>query len=294
MIDRACVSLTDACNLRCRYCHFRDKQVAGTHMPRQEAVAWVNRINDYCHEMGLSSFKLGIVGSGEPLLEIGTILAMLEAAESDSLNTITFYTITNGTLVTVEMLKKLHNHRDKLSVSFSLDGPRKVHDVGRSCFDRVMQGISNYREVYGDAPAVNATVNLQTALHSEEVVRFFRDEGLTRVTFSRLVDCKDPDLAITREQFDTFMDYARSQGLASRQFRGQATYDCTMYGKLCGVGRTNVFITPEGVYPCGRFYRNEAYVLGGAESSMVEIEKSCSAIAPIEDGKCYYDERVLS
>ena len=294
MIDRACVSLTDACNLRCRYCHFRDKQVAGTRMPLGEAASWVRKINEYCHERGLARFKLGIVGSGEPLLELCTILAMIEAAEADPANAIAFYTITNGTLATTEALTRLREHRETLSVCFSLDGPEAVHDTGRSSFDRAMQGISNYREVYGKAPAINATVNLQTVRHADEVVRFFVEEGLATVTFSRLVDCDDPDLAITREQFDGFMAYAKSQGLASRQFRGEATYDCTMYGRLCGVGRTNVFITQEGVYPCGRFYRNEAYRLGGPDSSLAAIEQACSAIEPVDDGKCYYDERVLA
>ena len=294
MIDRACVSLTDACNLKCRYCHFRDKQVAGTRMPRGEAVSWVRKINDYCHESGLVRFKLGIVGSGEPLLELATVLAMLEAAESDPTNPIAFYTITNGTLATTEALARLREYRKTLSVCFSLDGPREVHDAGRSSFDREMEGISNYREVYGEAPSVNATVNLQTVNHAEEVVRFFKDEGLLGVTFSRLVDCEDPDLAISRELFDSFMVYAKAEGLASRQFRDDTTYDCTMYGRFCGVGRTNVFITPEGVYPCGRFYRNEAYCLGGFDSSLSEIEGVCSAIEPVDDGKCYYDEKVLA
>ena len=294
MIDRACVSLTDACNLRCRYCHFREKQVAGTRMLPGEAVSWVSRINDYCHARGLARFKLGIVGSGEPLLELDTILGVLEVAEFDPVNAIAFYTITNGALATVEILRQLYEHRAILSVCFSLDGPKEVHDVGRSSFDRAMEGISNYREVYGMAPAINATVNLQTVKHAEEVIRFFAEEGLTAVTFSRLVDCDDTDLAITREQFDGFMSYAKSQGLASRQFRDEMTYDCTMYGRLCGVGRTNVFITPEGVYPCGRFYRSEEYRLGDPDSSMVEIEEACSAIDPVDDGKCYYDERVLA
>lgn len=294
MIDRACVSLTDACNLMCRYCHFRDKQVAGTRMHCDEAASWVRKINDYCHERGLTKFKLGIVGSGEPLLELDTMLAMLEAAKSDPTNAIAFYTITNGTLATKDDLRSLRDHRDILSVCFSLDGPEAVHDAGRSSFERTMRGISNYREVYGEAPSVNATVNLQTVNHAEEVVRFFKDEGLLGVTFSRLVDCEDPDLAISRELFDSFMAYAKAEGLASRQFRDDTTYDCTMYGRLCGVGRTNVFITPEGVYPCGRFYRNEAYCLGGFDSSLSEIEEACSAIELVDDGKCFYDEKVLA
>jgi uncharacterized protein len=65
-----------------------------------------------------------------------------------------------------------------------------------------------------------------------------------------------------------------------------------MYGRLCGVGRTNVFITPEGVYPCGRFYKNNEYLLGAFDSPIGEIEHKMKRLHPVADGKCYYVERV--
>lgn len=292
MIDRGCVSLTDACNLRCRYCHFRDKQEAGTVMTREDAVGVVERINAYCHAQGLGTFKLGIVGAGEPLLEAETLLAMLDCALGDPSNAITFYTITNGTLATREMLERLLPYREQLKVCFSLDGPKAVHEAGRASFERAMEGIANYRRVFGESPSVNATVNLQTVLHAEEVLAFFESKGLKEVTFSRLVDCDDADLTITNEQFVGFMVLAKDWGVASRQFRGEMSYDCTMYGRLCGVGRTNVFFTPVGIYPCGRFYRNERYRLGDFDSPLEEIEARTSLLDPVKDGKCFFDERV--
>ena len=40
-----------------------------------------------------------------------------------------------------------------------------------------------------------------------------------------------------------------------------------MYGTLCGVGRTNIFVTKRGIYPCGRFYGNEDYNYGAFDFS---------------------------
>ena len=65
-----------------------------------------------------------------------------------------------------------------------------------------------------------------------------------------------------------------------------------MYGKLCGVGRTNIFITPEGVYPCGRFYKDNRFLLGSYDDEISEIEKKVNLMNPVEDGKCYYIENV--
>ena len=290
MIDRACISLTDRCNLRCRYCHFRDKQDDGERFTKEGALAVVGNIRDYIVSTGLASFKLGIVGAGEPLLELETMLAMLERIESFGTDAFRLYTITNGTLATVEVLEMLLRYRGLISVCFSLDGPKEIHNAGRSSFEVVMRGVENYRRVYGAPPLINATANLRSFERKEEVMAFFKENGLDNVTFSRLVACEDESLKISDEQFAEFLDYARASGIASRQFKGGRHYDCTMFGKLCGVGRTNIFITSEGVYPCGRFHKNDAYLLGSCGDSLFEIERKANLIEPVEDGRCYYDE----
>lgn len=290
MIDRACISLTERCNLRCRYCHFRDKQNDGGTFTKEEALMVVENIWGYTEQTGLGSFKLGIVGAGEPFMELETMLAMLERIESYGNDVFRLYTITNGTLASEEALGKLLPYRNLLNVCFSLDGPREVHNAGRSSFEAAMKGIENYWRVFGVAPPINATANRQSLERKEETVAFFKDNGLTEVTFSRLVACEDDLLKIDDRQFSEFMEYIRSSGISSRQFRGDKCYDCTMYGRLCGVGRTNVFITPAGVYPCGRLYKDERYRLGSFDEPLAEIEEKQKRFAPVDDGKCYYEE----
>lgn len=292
MIDRACISLTERCNLRCRYCHFRDKRNDGGTFGKEEALAVVENIRRYIEDNALGSFKIGIVGAGEPLLELETMISMLERVESYGSDAFRLYTITNGTLASEEVLERLLPYRNLLNVCFSLDGPKEVHNAGRSSFDAVMRGVESYRKVYGTSPSINATANLQSFERKEETAAFFKENGLTEVTFSKLVACEDESLRISDGQFAAFMDYIRSVGIASRQFRGDECYDCTMYGRLCGVGRTNVFITPEGVYPCGRFYKDGGYLLGSFDEPLSEIERRVNSIEPVEDGKCYYEETV--
>lgn len=293
MIDRACISLTERCNLRCRYCHFRDKQNDGGDLSGREAVQAVDNIWRYVEENKLGSFKLGIVGSGEPLLELRTMVAMLERIESYGTDAFRLYTITNGTLASEEALGELLPYKDLLNVCFSLDGPKEVHNAGRSSFEAVMEGVANYRKVYRKAPSINATANLQSFLHKEETVSFFQDNELKEVTFSRLVACEDESLKMTDAQFAEFMDFIKDAGIASRQFRAEKCYDCTMYGRFCGVGRTNIFISRAGVYPCGRFYKNEGYRLGSFDEPLAVIEERQKRLAPVEDGKCYYEEVVV-
>lgn len=290
MIDRACISLTEQCNLRCRYCHFRDKQNDGVTFTKEDALTVIENIRDYAEKTGLGSFKLGIVGAGESFLELETMLAMLERIKSYDRDVFRLYTITNGTLASEEALGRLLPYRNLLNVCFSLDGPKEVHNAGRSSFEAAMKGIENYRRVFGDAPSINATANRQSLERKEETVAFFKENGLTEITFSKLVACEDGLLKINDNQFSEFMEYIRSSGISSRQFRDDKCYDCTMYGRLCGVGRTNIFITPVGIYPCGRFYKDERYRLGSFDEPLAVIEERQKRLIPVEDGKCYYEE----
>lgn len=292
MIDRACISLNNNCNLKCKYCHFQDKQKDFSSFDFNSLKAIVDNIHEYCSNNKSLKFKLGIVGSGEPMLKKDLILELLKYIKENNYSEINMYTITNGTLLTKELLIDFYYYKDFFRICISLDGFEAIHNKGRMLFDKVMEGVFNYKEIFGTVPSINATVNLLSYLHKEELIEFFKLNGMYDVTFSKLVGYFEEDLYISDQQYTKFMKYAYENGINSRQFRKEKCYDCTMYGKLCGVGRTNIFITPEGVYPCGRFYKDDRFLLGRYSSSLIEIEKNVNNINPVEEGKCYYIENV--
>lgn len=292
MIDRACISINNNCNLRCRYCHFQDKQHDFTSFSAAELIKIVDNIHVYCVKNHIDVFKLGIVGSGEPMLKKSEIISLLNHIKTMGYEELKLYTITNGTLISKEDLKLFYSYKDIINLCFSLDGYEKIHNYGRNKFETVMQRIGWYKEIFGVAPSINATVNLLSYLNKEKLITFFKENGLNNVTFSKLVGYFDKDLYITDDQYEEYMEFVRESGLISRQFSNKKKYDCTMYGKLCGVGRTNIFITPEGVYPCGRFYKDNRFLLGSYDDEISEIEKKVNLMNPVEDGKCYYIENV--
>ncbi len=292
MIDRACISLTNKCNLKCKYCHFQDKQNNYSEFSIDDLKTIVDNIHDYCKQNHLEKFKLGIVGSGEPMLKFSTIIEILNHIVENKYNEFNIYTITNGTLLNERKIEELYKYKDLIKVCFSLDGYKELHNVGRMLYDNTALAINTYYLIFGEMPSINATVNLLSYQNKEKLIEFFQKHNLYDVTFSKLVGYFEKDLYISDEQFKDFMDYAESKGMKSRQFRKEKCYDCTMYGRLCGVGRTNIFITPEGIYPCGRFYKNDKYLLGSFDSNLFEVEKNVNQMKPVEDGKCYYIENV--
>lgn len=292
MIDRCCISLNETCNLKCRYCHFQDKQNGGSSFELNTVLEILDNIHRYCQANRLSVFKIGIVGAGEPMLQKEIIFDLLAHVRARKYSEFKMYTITNGTLLKENDLKIFKQYENKINLCFSLDGYEELHNYGRARYADVMECIAQYKTIFGRSPSVNATVNAISVKNKEKLIAFFKQNDLMNVTFSKLVGYTCEDLYLSEKDFNDFMKYAESEGLHCRQFQVKPTYDCTMYGRLCGVGRTNIFITPIGIYPCGRFYKNDKYLLGNFNASLLEIEKAMARFVPVRGGECYYSQYV--
>ncbi|WBF66928.1 radical SAM protein [Desulfovibrio subterraneus] len=295
MIDRACISLGEKCNLRCGYCHFKDRLSGNAQeFTIQELVAIIDNISSYCISNKLKQFKVGIVGSGEPLFEYAKIKELINHVQRSGYNHFSFYTITNGTIINDEMIQFFYQNKKRIAICFSLDGYEELHNIGREQFKKAYQGIARYEAVFSKKPIVNCTVHKWTIHNSNTVRQFFTDEGFTDVTFSRLVDSNNESLTITELEYSKFIQDCVGFPFSVRQLKAENSkkYDCTMYGKLCGVGKTNIFITKQGIYPCGRFYGNQKYNYASFCSDLHEIEVKMGEMKELNAGECYYDKYV--
>lgn len=130
--SRTILEVTQACNLRCRYCTFGggfpDHR---THSLRrmtpavlEKAIAAALRDGSALEEISIAFY------GGEPMLafdliERGVAFARAEAGA----RRLRFSTTTNGTLIDGEKARFLAEHR--FSVLVSIDGPKAVHDTNR-------------------------------------------------------------------------------------------------------------------------------------------------------------------
>ncbi len=292
MIDRACISLGEHCNLHCKYCHFESRL---SHLNQEfdsiEMIAIIDHIRSYISKNSLSSFKIGIVGAGEPMLQFYVIKDLVEYLKSINETRLHLYTITNGLLVTNSVLKFFHEHQDLIALNYSYDGYKEVHDYGREQHDKVLQRINEYEIEFGRKPSINCTIHHMSLMNSEKLLTYFEQLQFPVITFSRIVDSKDPALAISSVEFDAFLQQSKKYNVCVRQHLvgNEHKVDCTMYGNICGVGRTNPFITKLGVYPSGRFYGNPNYRLGSPFDTITDIEFAMKGIQPVERGQCFFD-----
>ena len=295
MIDRACISINNKCNLRCSYCHFLSKKRADTQSKTEfnsgEVENILDNITKYCTESDIGEFKLGIVGAGEPLLSFDVLEFIVIHAKRNRNPVFRMYTISNGVALTMDHLRFFKEHSDIITLNFSLDGYEELHDAYRQGFAKTSRAILLYEKVFGSKPTINCTVTKQSVIHEKELVRFFKDNRFERVNFSRISDVADHDLALSENEYCDFLRKCEAAGIKMRQ-RNESTkqkYDCKKYGYLCGAGKTNVFFARNGVYPCGRFYGLEGYKVAEFDAKLDVIEERISVFDNEAGEECFYD-----
>lgn len=289
MIDRCCISLTEKCNLCCRYCHFSTSGRRSNDMSPEEAEAILTSILKYVRKQN-RIFKVGLVGGGEPTLRFNLMKHVVETLEESK--NIHIYTISNGVNISGDMLDFFYEHRESVEFCISLDGDKALNDQnridfsGKGTYDRILDTVSGYCERFGHKPSINCTVTPEHISESDRLIHFFSDQGYEKVTFSKLFDS---DQTVDYKEFSALLEKA-SDFLEIRQLRKTKTYDCIQYGSLCGVGRTNIYYTAGKVYPCARFSGISEYCIGTAYDSIEDIEFRLSSLSPCENGQCYYEQ----
>lgn len=290
MIDRACISLNSKCNLRCVYCHFADKKnnenSAKNEFTTDEVKLICKNLEEYIIKQGLSSFKLGIVGAGEPLLSFAQLKVIVEYFWNNALkHIIKMYVITNGTLLNREFVSFFYEYKDIIELNVSLDGDKQINSELRGSYPK----FDEYVKLFGHLPKINAVVTKEIIENQERVLNFFISEEFRMINFSRVFGTSNPLVIVTSQEYESFLQKAQALGIITRQNTKKTNYDCAKYGRLCGVGRTNVFITKTGVYPCGRFMDIESYKIADWNESLLGVEERISKYHPCPDGECYYE-----
>jgi uncharacterized protein len=282
-IERVCISTNSVCNLKCRYCYFFLKP---DDLPGPDALTMeeIGIILDRCQSYALrpevdKAIKVNFVGSGEPLLCWTAIRGAIEALqERVPDHRLRFYMVTNGLLLKETVVAEMKAL--KLSPSVSLDGPARLHDAtrkkhnGRGSHAEVMRGIEELRT--GGVPvAINTTLGREVVGNLDEYFDFIEEQGFDKLIFGRLVDVP-PEHHVTTVEFYRALrriaEIREERGLHHleignlesyrRALAGKVDRVCTMFGSTCGSGFHNIIYMQREVYPCGRMFGQERWVLG--------------------------------
>lgn len=272
-IQAANICMCETCNLACSYCFFH----AGTFDKVGNKMIDLNTLIDTYKKLEANSKtglkSIGFYG-GEPLMNFNVIREFVEYVKEHSNHIISFGIITNGTLITQEMIDFFNEN--KFYVSISLDGTKKYNDKyriaknGKSVFDMVMERVKLLK-------------NKKFMLSSQSTLAndFFKDykKGTIAEYFSTYYDVgfdniipvtADLKEGYTAEEyknmesfFEDVVDYSFDCLLDDNKKYQPPVYIVKMISNLaskryegeCQAGRKYVFVSVNGdIYPCQMHY----------------------------------------
>jgi len=256
--------LTEACNLRCRYC-FLKKQ------PRRLSMETGRQVVEFMLAAPPKEKQVAIYFfGGEPLLEFETLKALTlygrRRAEEVG-KELRLGVTTNGTLLTDEALDFLFDH--KVSINLSVDGMPATQDFNR----KTVNGAGSFQaldavidKILARNPRQGArmTYDPQTvhSLHADHEYLWERGFRYTAPIAALEADWTEESLAAAGEQFQRI-----AAAVLERMRAGDLRYVVflTKYiGRMstfkrrmripCGVCAAYIGISVDGgVYPCQRF-----------------------------------------
>lgn len=134
-IDYMRISITDRCNLRCRYC-----MPEGVDLAPMDSMLTYEEIEKICQEAaGLGIKKIKITG-GEPLVRLGCAELIGKLKRIAGIEQVTL--TTNGVLLGAYLEELLENGLDAVNISLdSLDRERYQRITGRDELSKVLESI---------------------------------------------------------------------------------------------------------------------------------------------------------
>jgi uncharacterized protein len=258
------LQVTDACNLACSYCYFRDKE------PITISPAVVTRAFELLERESApgTAWHINLFG-GEPTLFPGLIDQIAGDARrraSRQGRSLTFSMTTNGTRFDDEMLSIVKAY--DISTLLSLDGNKKTHDAFRTyhndkgSFDDIVKNLGRLRSAKGFS--VRMTISVRSLPYLSESIRDLVELGIDSIATS--VVAED---VWTEAEYDQFGDEWLKVAalLLHHRLRGKTLRikdlsagegierQCASTSDFgCGAATSFLFVDARGdLYPCHRY-----------------------------------------
>ncbi|NMA85259.1 MAG: anaerobic sulfatase maturase [Epulopiscium sp.] len=283
------------CNLRCAYCFYLDRSAL---YPEES----IHRMSDEVLEEMIARYMATeqpqyIFGwqGGEPTLmglEFFEKVVYYQKKHAKPGAVISNGLQTNGTLLTEEFAKFLHEYQ--FLVGVSLDGPKELHDQYRvnqgmaGTHDRVWEGIQLLQKHQVDFNILTL-VNSVNVHHAKEIYQYLKDHGFY---YQQYIPCVELDetgnplpFTITGEEWGRFLIEIFDEWIQKDPYRVSIrTFDsllsfmmegwtsvCHMGGNCC-----QYFVVEYNgdIYPCDFFVDQERKIGNITQDTWEEMQKS--------------------
>lgn len=274
-LEKLVLNISNACNLRCRYCYANGGNYMSDESMMSEQVAKdaLDLFYDRFKEIGV----IQLFG-GEPLMNVPLVKYVCDYVVSHGKNT-RIGIVTNGTLINdafIEMVKKYN-----MLVTISYDGVPLVNDImritksGHGTSDIILRNVKKLREATGQPSTLEVTYNqkhVDNAIRICDIISFIRKNvGDIPLHITAAGGSKTCDFVLhSRDEFvravDDVFDNTENLTLFNFSFvqriiKSLQSRQGTEY--LCKAGLNTLSVSVDGdVYPCFMFTDDKAMKMG--------------------------------
>ncbi len=280
--------LSENCNLKCLHCYQE------SHKPIQlkyeELVEIYNQFKELLNKLKMKG-HINITG-GEPLCN-PHLFKILDLIKKDQ-DLITFSILTNGTLVTEDMAKKIKGY-NPYYVQVSLEGGKKTNNYirGKGTYEKIAKGIVNLRnqDIF---TSISFTATKLNYKEFPKVIKYARKYNVNNVWSDRYIplgDSEDKNLTLNYEETREYLSIMNKERNKLKKIKNNIT-TISMYRALqfqmtndfaygCTAGDTLLTVMENGnLVPCrrmpivvGNLFENSMYNLYKNNKLLKELRK---------------------
>ncbi len=247
--------LSEKCNLKCLHCYQEN------HKPVELEFAELKNIYEQYKQLLKKLNMKGHINitGGEPLC-CSSLFKILDLIKKDD---ITFAILTNGTLFTEKLVKKLKEY-NPLYVQVSLEGGKKVNDYirGKGTYKKIAKGIKILKDnnIY---TSISFTANSVNYKEFPKVVKFAKKYKADKVWSDRYIplgDNADLKLALNLKQTQEYLKLMKKERLKQKNNKPLISMDRALQFLMtkdfpyhCTAGDTLLTVMENGdLVPCRR------------------------------------------
>lgn len=307
-IDLIYINLSNQCNLCCDYCLVESNK-KNAYLEKRSFDNFYEKLEKYIEKNKLQ-VKFILYG-GEPTLAMPILKYVVDKVSK--INSATIGIVTNGTLLTEDVINYLKSQR--IYINISLDGPQELNDKHRkfirkanSVYDATFTSLSILKEKYlEDLYAISLTITPEVLECKEDVFKWLKEVKVNNVVYNIL---KNTDIVLEKEDYYTevarFMQesYERLHCIGikegtTEQLISSARHSGIRLSNCAAMAGTELVLDSDGeLYSCHgtcdsqtKFACQVGEHFGKKASKLLPIYREkcwkCRAFA-ICGGKCYY------
>lgn len=281
-LSKLVLNISNACNLRCRYCYANGGSYQSDEGMMSKDTA--KRALDMFYKKYKKIHVIQLFG-GEPLMNLPLLRYICEYVSINKKDS-KIGIVTNGTIITNEFIQLVNQYN--IMVTISYDGVPEVNDImrvtrdGKGTSDKILSNIKLLHEKTGQPSTIEVTYNQQHVNHGisiGDIIKFIRQEaGVIPLHIVPAGGDKKCDFVLeNRDEFVKSVDDIFNNGkninmytfsLVQRIVSALYTKRTSQY--LCEAGISTYSVSINGdVYPCFMFTDDTNMCIGNVYDDFI-------------------------